>query len=333
MVRGITGTGTGNGAYIAVHDGFQGISSWAGFMPGSDRVILDTHPYFAFNGNPNIQPISTGTGAGAGGIWPGQACTAWGPGMNASQTAFGVTVAGEFSAGYNDCGLFVRGVGNSPLFGGDCTVWQDSTGWDAGTKAGVMAFTLASMDALQNWWFWTWKIGNSTAGKVESPLWSYQLGLENGWIPTDPRNAVGQCAGLGNAGSPFGGSYSAWATGGAGAGTIAPSFLASFSQWPPATLANANGPASLLPSYTSTGSIITMPPPALTPTPTKSVSVGDGWFDAGDTAGGVTTVQGCSYPNAWSAVGVSVPSQCGGGAGTKRAAEAMMTPPPPMPRL
>ena len=158
MVRTITGTGSGNGAYISIHDGFSGIDSWAGFMTGSDRVILDTHPYFAFGGGGNTQPISTGTGSGAGGVWPGMACSSWGPGINQSQSAFGVTIAGEFSAGYNDCGLFVRGVGNAPTFGGDCSTWQDSSTWDAPTIAGVRAFTMASMDALQNWFFWTWKV-------------------------------------------------------------------------------------------------------------------------------------------------------------------------------
>jgi len=40
------------------------------------------------------------------------------------------------------------------------------------------------MDALQNFFFWTWKIGNSTVlGTSSSPLWHYQLGLERGWIP------------------------------------------------------------------------------------------------------------------------------------------------------
>jgi hypothetical protein len=82
MVRNITGIGAGNGAYIAIHDGFVGTASWAGFLPGSDRIVLDTHPYFAFDNLPNDSPIATGTGLEAGGIWPLQACNAWGAGMN-----------------------------------------------------------------------------------------------------------------------------------------------------------------------------------------------------------------------------------------------------------
>jgi glucan 1,3-beta-glucosidase len=159
MMRAITGIGSGNGPYISIHeDGSGGLtSSAAGFMPGSDRVILDIHTYFAFSGSPNTEPINTGTGAGAGGVWPGRACNGWGPNMNTSQ-ALAVTIAGEFSAGYNDCGLFVRGVGSTPVFGGDCAIWDDSSNWNASTKAGVKAFVMASMDALQNWYFWTWKV-------------------------------------------------------------------------------------------------------------------------------------------------------------------------------
>lgn len=156
MIRNITGVGAGKGPYMSVHDGFTGVSGWAGFMPGSDRVILDSHPYFAFTG-PSNSPIASGTGSGAGGVWPLQACNAWGNGFNASRNNFGVTVAGEFSAGFNDCGLFLKGVGVSPQTS-NCAAWQDSTNWSAATKAGVMAFTLASMDALQDYFFWTWKV-------------------------------------------------------------------------------------------------------------------------------------------------------------------------------
>ena len=82
MIRSITGVGEGHGAYIAIHDGFLGVGSWAGFLEGSDRMILDTHPYFAFNGGSNTDPIATGTGLEAGGIWPQNACNAWADSMN-----------------------------------------------------------------------------------------------------------------------------------------------------------------------------------------------------------------------------------------------------------
>ena len=40
MIREITGTGAGNGPVIAVHDGFAGVGSWAGFLAGADRLAL-----------------------------------------------------------------------------------------------------------------------------------------------------------------------------------------------------------------------------------------------------------------------------------------------------
>jgi hypothetical protein len=98
-IRSITGFGEGHGPFMSVHDGFQGTASWAGFLPGSDRIILDTHPYFAFDGAKNDAPVATGTeivgsqpeagdGVVAGGIWPKQACSAWGPALNTRCVSF-----------------------------------------------------------------------------------------------------------------------------------------------------------------------------------------------------------------------------------------------------
>ena len=69
-----------------------------------------------------------------------------------------MTMAGEFSNGVNDCGYFVEGAGLAPKAAGNCTMWQDWESWTDDTKAGLMAFTMASMDALSDWFFWTWKV-------------------------------------------------------------------------------------------------------------------------------------------------------------------------------
>ncbi|KAK0212093.1 glycoside hydrolase family 5 protein [Desarmillaria ectypa] len=309
MMRGITGLGAGNGPFISIHDGFAGAANWADFLPGSDRIALDIHPYLAFSGGPAAEPFVTGTGNQAGGTWPSQVCQ-WGQWMNTSQTAFGVTMAGEFSNGWNDCGYFLNGVTGVPTFGGDCNTWQDSSKWDDATKAAVSNFAMASMDALQNWFFWTWKIGVSTRlGMVGSPLWSYQLGLENGWMPKDPRTAFGRCDAIGGAPNvPFDGTYQSWMTGGAGAGTISATV-----PWPPASLNGADAAVTLLPSYTSTGSVSTLSPPTLTAKATRSADVGNGWYDASDTGAAPTPIAGCTYPNAWDANNVAIPAVCGGG--------------------
>ncbi|KAJ6473490.1 glycoside hydrolase [Mycena vulgaris] len=315
MIRSITGLGAGNGPYMSIHDGFQGLDGWAGFLPGSDRVILDTHPYFAFSGAPNDAPIATSEDpTDAGGRWPKQACDTWGASINKSRSAFGVTVAGEFSNGYNDCGLYLTGVGGKQSYGGSCAEWEDSATWNATMKAGVLQFALASMDATQDWFFWTWKIGKAADGVVRSPLWSYQLGLEGGWMPADPRAATGKCAAVGVTGTPFAGTFSAWQTGGAGAGTIAASATDAFGVWPPATISNVDVAAlTVLPTYTATGSVPTLTyiTPSVTggaAVVTPTVSIGNGWFDAGDTTPGVTAVAGCTYPNAWGALSSPAPT-------------------------
>ena len=75
-----------------------------------------------------------------------------------SQTAYGVTVAGEFSNAINDCGLYLNGIRNTHTYGGDCALWEEASRWDDATKEGLMTFAMASFDSLQNWFFWTWKV-------------------------------------------------------------------------------------------------------------------------------------------------------------------------------
>lgn len=71
---------------------------------------------------------------------------------------FGVTIAGEFSTAMNDCGLYLNGVADNASITGDCAFWIDPTQWNQTIIDGLMQYTLASMDALQNWFFWTWKV-------------------------------------------------------------------------------------------------------------------------------------------------------------------------------
>ncbi|KAI0753525.1 glycoside hydrolase [Daedaleopsis nitida] len=290
MVREITGTGAGNGPMISMHDGFTGPANWAGFLTGADRVALDTHPYFAFNGNANREPLNVtadgGDGTTLGGKWPKQACQSWADDMNTSRSTFGVTIAGEFSNAMNDCGLFVDGISptgqpGGARYGPDCDYWEDAAGWSDATKQGLLQFALASMDALGDFFFWTWKIGNSTAG-----------------------SAVGKCASFGVAAKAFSGQYAAAATGGAGAGNIAPAATAGL-EWPPAAFTDQANVAAL-PQYTATGTVSTLPPPTFSPTPT--VSVGNGWFDDKDSAPAVTPISGCAYPFAWDAGDAQVPA-------------------------
>ncbi|KAI0717235.1 glycoside hydrolase [Cerioporus squamosus] len=314
MIRNITGVGEGNGPMIAFHTGFDKPVQWEGFLSGADRIVLDDHPYFAFTGAPNREPVNvTADGSDGmlmGGKWPKQACDQWGPERNASRKAFGITLAGEFSNAINDCGLYVIGVNVTAVYGPDCEYWSDASGWSDSTKQGLMNFAMASMDALGDWFYWTWKIGESKAGSVQAPLWSYKLGLEGGWMPKDPRDAVGACARYGYSPAPYDGTFESWMTGGVGAGTIAPSATQSIPAWPPSLSSVPTQSASLLPQYTSTATMVTLSPPTFSATSgvTPTASVGSGWANPKDTTKAVGPIPGCQYPFAWDAVDAPLPA-------------------------
>ncbi|KAJ6547044.1 glycoside hydrolase family 5 protein [Mycena capillaripes] len=335
-VRAASGIGQGNGPLVSFHDGFIGLDQWGGYLPNADRVSLDDHPYLCFS-NQKTDPITT---------YGDTPCNSWGGNINNTMQNFGFIVAGEFSNAVTDCGLYVNGVGQGvryegtynqqgpwPDLGNCATDWLDYPNWDNTTKNAYKTFAKASMDALQNWFFWTWKVGNSTAGKIEAPHWSYSLGLENGWMPEDPRDAVGQC---GN-NAPFTGSLSAWQTGGAGAGAI-PTDVQAALAWPPPSIAFAGSvtsAASLLPTYTPSGTPITLPGPTFTPasgepSASGSVNVGNGWTNPSDSAGMMVPIAGCSYLDPWIGSTVSPPSPLCTGAPAARAEapEPTITTPP-----
>ena len=112
-------------------------------------------------------------------------------------------------------------------------------------------------------------------------------------MPTDPRSAVGVCASLGVVDTQFDGTYSAWQTGGSGAGTIDPTVRTSFTAWPPTSISNVAN-VEFVPTYTPTGTVSTLPADDSFTEAPKTLDVGDGWTDDEDTEGGMTEVAGCS---------------------------------------
>ncbi|KAG9318334.1 glycoside hydrolase family 5 protein [Chiua virens] len=327
-VRTASGTGEGNGPYVSFHDGFFALPEWAGFLPNADRTALDDHPYLCFSTQSDA-PMSS---------YAQTPCNTWATNFNTSMGAFGLTAAGEFSNAVTDCGLWVNGVGLGARYEGtytgswpvigSCDTWTDWQTWNATMKTGIMNFALASMDALQNWFFWTWKIGPSSAtGVVESPQWSYLLGLQNGWMPRDPRTASGTCANKDTWNPPL----QAWQTGGAGAGQIPASVSQEYS-WPPASISNA-GAVTSLPSYTPTGVVATLPPPTFTYSSGKSVktaNAGNGWQNPSDSAGEMVAIATCSYLDPWIGPNAAPPLPlCQGGSAARAVPRsAAITPPP-----
>ncbi|EAL19968.1 hypothetical protein CNBF2950 [Cryptococcus deneoformans B-3501A] len=316
MIRKITGYGAGNGPVILLHEGFYGIAAWNGFLAGADRIGLDQHPYLAF---PTTQIADNHT------VQAHTAC-GWGGGTNDTSTGYGIVIGGEWSNAINDCGYWLDGVDSTPQFEvtgtGSCAALDEWFNYSDETKQGIMGYTLANMDALQNYFFWTWKIGNSTVkGYPTSPMWHYKLGLEQGWMPKDPRVAGGYCQSIGVGGNQFAGTYPASAIGSfpteVATPTIDPTQVASHSVWPPTAL----GPSpsysaaqiTLFPTLTQTGTRNVL----ATPTHPSNVTLEGGWANAADTTGAWVRVAGCDYPDEYDANTVAVPTaQCTGSGST-----------------
>ncbi|CAE6534547.1 unnamed protein product [Rhizoctonia solani] len=310
IMRNITGIGEGNGPWMSVHDGFDPLDRWTEFMPGGDRIMLDAHPYFCFGDQDTSAPSNQIR----------KPCTSRAQAFNTSMGSFGMTTAGEFSNAFNDCGFFLNGVNLGARYdgtfqfysganagAGSCVKWMDHRRWSTAEKEAIKQFALSSFDAFQNYFFWTWKVGESiTWGNiVAAPLWSYKHGLENGFMPTDPREATGACGG----GSPWAGPLPASKTGGVGAGTIPASYQTA-RAWPPTSLSGIAN-AATLPTYTATGTIQSLSPATFT----GGVNAGSGWANAGDQGGMYVPVAGCSYPSsAWDDAVVATHTACAGAA-------------------
>ncbi|TFK22497.1 glycoside hydrolase [Coprinopsis marcescibilis] len=329
IIREITGYGEGNGPYIVVGDGFLVTQEWLGLMPNADRFVMDVHPYLAFDeGPPNVAPLTEPSEDGfLGGTWPRTACARWAY-INETKRELGVTIAGEFSGAINDCGLFIREVDRASEHP-QCEMYNNWETWSDEVKWGLESFIMASFDAIGDFFWWTWKVGPSSSGRIEAPFWSYQLGLHQGWIPRDPRESIGKCAALGFVPEqPFNGTYQPWHTGSfdsANPPTIPAEYVAAH-PWPPAVIYNTSfspplpgdgegegegepgqsegggpttsGRADLLPTYAFTGSpVITLPVPTYTGAPTSVTSGVDGWFNDEDRGGAVVPVAGCPYPD------------------------------------
>jgi len=185
-----------------IHDAFQGLSYWSDFMPWPSYtgVMLDVHEYQIFS-NGEIarswdQHIST-------------ACS-----KRSEYGSFHLwTVTGEWSVAFTDCaGHNARG-GSSRYDGsypgssyiGSCTPWTGDGNafsddykvflrkfWEAQVTGkhpllvilrGERPMYLAAWETGGGWIYWTWKAENADE-------WSYQAGLNLGWIPRDPNQRL-----------------------------------------------------------------------------------------------------------------------------------------------
>ncbi|KAJ7274414.1 glycoside hydrolase family 5 protein [Mycena haematopus] len=178
---------TGN--QVMIGDGFMGVDSWTNFMtsPGSSGVIMDYHEYQIFS----VPELSRSFDDHIS-----FACNSIADLSNFAQHNIW-TVVGEWSTAVTDCTQWLngRGVGarwdgtwytpNTPL--GSCAGWTGSySNFSADYKTFLRQYWEVQVtmgEAVQGWIYWTWKAENSDE-------WSYQKGLEGGWIPQDPTDRL-----------------------------------------------------------------------------------------------------------------------------------------------
>ncbi|KAF5323382.1 hypothetical protein D9611_005595 [Ephemerocybe angulata] len=168
---------------VMIHDAFQGLPYWNGFMqkPDFHGVFIDTHRYQIFSTSEvqlsNSQHIQ-------------RACGTRDEMANAPLWV----VTGEFTPAATDCAKYLngRGVGarydgtypGAPRVGSCSGLTGRASSFSSSYKTFLRQFweaQITSYEKGQGWIQWTWKAEIADE-------WSYQAGLANGWIPRDPTN-------------------------------------------------------------------------------------------------------------------------------------------------
>ncbi|KAJ7637744.1 glycoside hydrolase family 5 protein [Mycena polygramma] len=180
-------TGTSN--QVMIGDGFMGVDSWTDFMtaPSSQGVMMDYHEYQIFSVDELSRSFDDHISF---------ACSSMTDLTNFAKSNIW-TVVGEWSTAVTDCTQWLngRGVGarwdgtwytpNTPL--GSCAGWTGSySNFSSDYKTFLRKYWEVQVtmgENVQGWIYWTWKAENSDD-------WSYQKGLEGGWIPQDPTNRL-----------------------------------------------------------------------------------------------------------------------------------------------
>jgi aryl-phospho-beta-D-glucosidase BglC (GH1 family) len=191
------GTSQKSNTVLLIHDAFQPLSYWNGFMQsGFEGVAMDTHVYQMFsvavcviygslgltyfiqmqeNQRSYAQHIQT-------------ACS-----MQSSLSTFDLwLIVGEWTPAATDCAKYLNGRGVGSRYDGSypgstrvgsCTglTGQAST-FSQSYKTFLRQYWEAqtiTYEKAQGWIQWTWKA-------EDADEWTYQAGLANGWIPQNP---------------------------------------------------------------------------------------------------------------------------------------------------
>ncbi|KAF9052397.1 glycoside hydrolase family 5 protein [Hymenopellis radicata] len=167
---------------IMIGDAFLGVDSWTGFMTNESGVMMDYHEYQLFSNaelsrslDDHIQfactYVSTLTNYANNNLWTILVtdCAKWLNGRGVGARWDGTYQAGDTTS-FGSCTPWTGGYAN---FSDTYKTFLRKY-WEVQVQVG---------ESVQGWSFWTWKAENADE-------WSYQKGLEGGWIPKDPTDRL-----------------------------------------------------------------------------------------------------------------------------------------------
>ncbi|EJD06576.1 glycoside hydrolase family 5 protein [Fomitiporia mediterranea MF3/22] len=176
----------GSGMKIMIGDAFLTVQNWENFLtyPSSQGVMMDIHEYQIFSveelQRSNDEHIDF-------------ACSLI-PGLADYDQNDLWTIVGEWSTASTDCAQWLngRGIGSrwdgtypgsgTPTLGSCAGLTGNSANFSSDFKSYLRKYWEVQVDigeSVSGWIYWTWKTESADE-------WSYQKGLEGGWIPQDP---------------------------------------------------------------------------------------------------------------------------------------------------
>jgi len=177
------------GLLLLIHDAFMGLAYWTGFMTDRNTyqgVSMDTHSYSIFS-SPEL--------ALNWGQHINEVC-ATGKSISDFTRSNLWVIVGEWTVATTDCAKYLNGRGTGSrydgsfpgsYFIGNCGPKTGSaSGFPEKYKTFMRKFFEAQVQAYEQgagWVYWTWKAENADD-------WSYQVGLEGGWIPKNPSDKI-----------------------------------------------------------------------------------------------------------------------------------------------
>jgi aryl-phospho-beta-D-glucosidase BglC (GH1 family) len=172
------GTSQQSNTVELIHDAFQPLSYWAGWEtpPNFNGVAMDTHIYQMFsdaeNAMSNQQHISA-------------ACQ-----YQSTLAGFDLwLLVGEWTPAMTDCAKYLNGRGEPSRYATTVGSCNGLTGSGSTFSSSYKTFlrqiweaqVISYEKAADGWLQWTWKT-------EDADEWSYQAGLNYGWIPQNPTN-------------------------------------------------------------------------------------------------------------------------------------------------